>query len=340
MKLMIKENDNNQRVYVVFRDTLYGRDKEYAIKDKMNIVFTEPLPSNFVIPSDLGIKTIGKYCFENSNIKSITIPLGVEEIDERAFRNSSLESITIPNSVNTLRSFAFEECKRLKSLNLPESVHHIYLWCFHNSGITNITSSAGFLNYNAFEGCYTLKTITLLNDVKNISCGIFCGSINVESVKMTPYTEKLFKKDLINKIKYLRSFDNILEKLDGPQGFGGVIKHNKCKINGIPLIDIINECIEAVEKTPSELLKFRYGEYDGTEKTLTVQLPAKLARYLDDGDIDTWEIENFLFDSFYGRGLEYDVSLIDVVFSDIEKQQAKSLYNETRKWLVALQNDI
>lgn len=72
-----------------------------------------------VIPSEIDNKkvtSIGYLCFENSYIRSITIPEGVTNIGFDAFYNcTALENIIIPASVTNIGSRAFDDTPWLKN---------------------------------------------------------------------------------------------------------------------------------------------------------------------------------------------------------------------------------
>ena len=46
------------------------------------------------------------------------------------FEQSSLECVELPSTLKRIEYSAFEECKNLKSINLPEKLEHIEKRCF------------------------------------------------------------------------------------------------------------------------------------------------------------------------------------------------------------------
>jgi|GEM_PF-4615562 len=72
-----------------------------------------------VIPSDMGIHTIGEAFKENTSITSVTIPDGVTEIAENAFSNaSSLQEIHWPDSIVKIGKRAFYQCTSLGNASI------------------------------------------------------------------------------------------------------------------------------------------------------------------------------------------------------------------------------
>jgi hypothetical protein len=102
---------------------------------------------------EIGVRSIGNWAFNYSNMTSITIPNSVIRIRGAAFWNcTSLKSITIPNSVTSIGKYAFENCYNLISIKIPNSV-------------TSIEDDAFYL-------CTKLASITLPDNLEKISNGI------------------------------------------------------------------------------------------------------------------------------------------------------------------------
>ena len=90
--------------------------------------------------------------FENTNIKSVTLPDTVTEISRSAFEGcTQLEAITLSDSVTTISGHAFKDCTALESIHIPASVTAIYSY--------DDDYERSYLH--AFEGCSGLKTITV-----------------------------------------------------------------------------------------------------------------------------------------------------------------------------------
>lgn len=112
-----------------------------------------------------GIEKISKYAFSGcSNLKDINLPDSVKTISNYAFNKcTSLDTITIPESVIEIQDYAFYECtaltsitinsniltslgescfqgcKKIKTIDLPDSVTKISKNCFRASGLTEFT---------------------------------------------------------------------------------------------------------------------------------------------------------------------------------------------------------
>ena len=105
-----------------------------------------------------------------------TIPDGIEYIASAFEGCKSLTSITIPNSVTSIGSSAFSGCTGLTSVTIPNSVTSIGDDAFH--GCTSLTSieipnSVTSIGDYAFSGCTGLTTVTIPNSVTSIGNGAF-----------------------------------------------------------------------------------------------------------------------------------------------------------------------
>ena len=202
-------------------------DFYYAINAKNEITITgrNLFSSSFLdIPSTIEgkiVTTIGKATFEDSSLKSITIPNSVTTIGDDAFENcdsltsitipdsvttigesafrscDSLISITIPNSVTTIGELAFGNCDSLTSITIPDSVTTIEGFVFSDcDSLTRITipDSVTTIGDYAFEDCDSLTSITIPNSVISIGDDAFvdCESITIQC-NPGSYAEKYCK---------------------------------------------------------------------------------------------------------------------------------------------------
>lgn len=89
------------------------------------------------------------YWNQRNTMKSIILPETIKKIGECAFLLTDIESITIPNSVDTIMQMAFQDCNKLKTIKLSES----------------ITVIPGGL----FKGCSSLEEIEIPNSVQRFT---------------------------------------------------------------------------------------------------------------------------------------------------------------------------
>lgn len=150
--------------------------------------YTEP-EGNIVIPSEV----------ENNGIKYNVTCIGESAFD----KCKKIKSVIIPNTVTSIEYYAFAFCS-IESVTIGNSVTEIGNQAFRNSDLKSITipNSVTSIEGGAFFECYYLKSITIPSTVTNIGDGV-CAScldlteINVES-ENTEYTSDngiLFNKN-------------------------------------------------------------------------------------------------------------------------------------------------
>lgn len=111
------------------------------------------------------------------SLKSFTIPDSVQTIGEFAFAGSGLISITVPDTVTRLGGSAFANCAYLEEINLSHSISKLESASFDPGGYKSEFQTVG-----AFQGCKSLKSITIPDNVKSIGAAAFCGCSSLEEV--------------------------------------------------------------------------------------------------------------------------------------------------------------
>lgn len=153
-----------------------------------------------------GITEISASAFNKcKNLTTITIPDSVTSIGESAFYGCiNLNNLTIPDNIKEIGKYAFYDCKKLTSITIPNEVSEIGYSAF--GGCDNITSvtapafAAAKISENslstvvitggeeipaaAFNGCHTLKEITLPDSIKRIGREAFSGCTNLKSITL------------------------------------------------------------------------------------------------------------------------------------------------------------
>ena len=82
-----------------------------------------------------------------------------------------LTSVVIPDSVTRIGSYAFEGCSGLTSVTIPDSVTSIDQYAFEGcSGLTSMTigNSVTSIGDYAFDGCTGITSVTIGNSVTSI----------------------------------------------------------------------------------------------------------------------------------------------------------------------------
>ena len=111
-----------------------------------------------------------------------------DEIGDYAFYNCRrLTSLNLPSSITSIGESAFENCSGLTSLNLPAGITSIGGRAFENcSGLTSLNLPAGItsIDYNAFYGCSGLTSLNLPDGITEIDKYAFYGCSGLTSLTL------------------------------------------------------------------------------------------------------------------------------------------------------------
>ena len=198
--------------------------------------------TSIIIPNS--ITYIGSCAFSKcSGLTSITIPKSVILIGDNAFEYcSKLASIyvddnnptyisengilfnktknrlirypsgktdmiySIPNLVTNIEKWAFEGCRNLKSITIPNTIDEIELGTFARSGLSSIKipNSVTSIGNRAFIGCADLTFVSIPDSVKTIGIETFseCGGITSVAI---PNSVACIEKGTFNQCRNLIS---------------------------------------------------------------------------------------------------------------------------------------
>lgn len=118
----------------------------------------------------------------NGEDENLTIPskinnFSVKAIAASAFQNcKSLTSVTVPDSVKKIGIYAFQNCINLKYVKLSNSIKKIEEYTFSECDLSSIElpNSIRELGKNAFEWCENLNSVIIPDSVVSIGeCSFF-----------------------------------------------------------------------------------------------------------------------------------------------------------------------
>ncbi len=147
--------------------------------------------ANLVIPSNLGITSIGDNVFNGKTaLQSVTIPSGVTSINYRAFYGcTGLQTVSMPTTLTTIGRYAFYNCDGLQSVAIPSSVKTIDQNAFYDcNGLRTLSLSGSNLTtigYEAFAYCTALKAVVLPSSVKKIDGAGFANCTSLTTLKLS-----------------------------------------------------------------------------------------------------------------------------------------------------------
>ena len=190
------------------------------------------------IPSS--VKSIGGSAFSYcSALQSIDIPSSVSFIWEYTFYKCvSLQNVKLPNNLLEIREYAFAECSSLQKITIPGSVFgddgigkYAFLNCTSLNEVTFASGSKAkdlrLSGWGTFEGCSSLKSITIPDRVKYIHQWTFKNS-GLESVTVNARIITIDAFAFCENLKYVTigaSVKEIGRHLFGGESNGGLSKN-------------------------------------------------------------------------------------------------------------------
>lgn len=131
------------------------------------------------------VQGIGDFKGKDLIIPSTYKGLPVTVIGDNAFdKCKQLESVILPNTVHTIGKSAFSGCYSLKQIDIPNSVTRILYHAFSGSDIATISlpESLVELGNAVFFYCEKLESIKIPNGITSINGQLFDGCSNLTSV--------------------------------------------------------------------------------------------------------------------------------------------------------------
>lgn len=160
----------------------------------------------------LGIKTVeigdstsqdantvlgGRIFYMCNNIESVILGNNIVEIGRDAFDGcKAIRSIVIPNSVKTMGSHVFVGCESLESVQLSENLKSIewasFSSCYSLKSII-IPDGVEFLGETAFGYCKNLTEVKLPNNLKKIDWCVFQNCTSLTSIDIPDNTHTIYR---------------------------------------------------------------------------------------------------------------------------------------------------
>jgi uncharacterized protein YjdB len=110
-----------------------------------------------------GVTAIGGGGLGNRYLQEVIFPNGLLVLGGWAFNGSGLRQLTLPESLTTIGECAFQSCRNLRTLTIPQNVTSIEHAAFNSSGLTSVTilSLVTSIGKSAFYNCTALKDFTV-----------------------------------------------------------------------------------------------------------------------------------------------------------------------------------
>lgn len=246
-----------------------------------------------------GVKVIGVFAFENcTSLEKIDLPdsvicIGAGIKEGGAFaRCSSLKEVRFSKNLREIGPNAFNYCKALEKVVLPEKVTWIRDYCFFGCSSLKealLPANCKKIGHSAFGGCRSLEYVDLPDSVTNIMTGAFAGCSSLKGIHLsknlqTIYTGAFKNCSALEEITIPNSVTDIGKMWMGRSGyaFSGCSSLKRVTIGG--KIQALRrrtfERCRALEsvKLPASVTKIGEGVFIGCESLETIRLPSGTER--------------------------------------------------------------
>ena len=181
-------------------ERLYGHhvseDERCIVIDGVLYAFAPGGLTSYEVPS--GVVRISSNAFSlTKELKTVVLPDGLTTLEQGSFSQSDLESVTIPASVQSIDTYAFMNCRKLKELlgeskfisqdrkflSDPYGMYGNTLFFFAGKEDSSYEIPEGVValeNY-AFSGCENLRSLSFPKGISFIAGSSFEGCINLEA---------------------------------------------------------------------------------------------------------------------------------------------------------------
>lgn len=123
---------------------------------------------------------------DNNASGTIILSRGIAKIGDKAFQNcKKITALEIPDSVTEIGDSAFQFCDNLLSVEIPSSVTNIGNYAFSCcSSLQNIEIPNGVIKIGhwAFEHCTSLSSISIPSSVIEIGCDVITGCTGLNKI--------------------------------------------------------------------------------------------------------------------------------------------------------------
>lgn len=152
------------------------------------------------LPNNSKFTTIAPSVFEGcASLKNVVIPETINTLGANAFKGcEGLEEITLSNKIQIINQSAFEGCSSLKEITLPSALVNInakaFMDCTSLETVNFTMDDEGKyriikLDQSCFEGCSSLKSISIPKEVKDISVNALKGCSTLTEIDLENNTK-------------------------------------------------------------------------------------------------------------------------------------------------------
>ena len=193
----------------------YGtRVKTIKICEGITVIAERAFSSGLCYEEELilpdSLKIIGSYAFSaNSQLKKVTFGSGLVTIEDSAFDGCrALTSVVLPDSLQYLCSGAFYSCG-LREIVVPGTVKTVGRAAFGNCielETAVISDGVQVLEGSVFEGCSRLQEVYLADSIRSLGFALFWGCGSLQEVRLPALTTAIPE----GAFNYCRSLETVI----------------------------------------------------------------------------------------------------------------------------------
>ena len=251
------------------------------ISDDINVGLRDETTGSIIIPQS--VTKIGEGAFAKVDVRTLVIPPTVKEISRNAFRgNTTLEEVIFQTRIvngkeeglEKIGEFAFFECRKLKTIKMPNTVTTIGEEVFNNcTSLSEVVLSNNLtqIPYHSFAYCSSITEIVIPEKVKKIEVYAMRNCNSLKSVTITKGLENIATSTFLN-CKNLNTI-NIIENENFKFKEGVLL--NKDETNIIFLSASVLQQGDTFN-VPNKVKSLGGGLIDGYSNIKKVQIPASV----------------------------------------------------------------
>jgi len=132
-----------------------------------------------------------------SDMKRYEVYTYTKQISSEAFMRSDLEYILLPQKLSTISDRAFEECEKLKKIQIPDTAVNIgtsILRNCKNLEICELPDTLIAIPHGIFLGCTSLESVHLSDNVRTIKGNAFYGCTSLKELYIPENLSKIEPK--------------------------------------------------------------------------------------------------------------------------------------------------
>lgn len=168
-------------------------------------------------------KTLERY-IDRQGVSVFTVRYGTQSIAPEAFKNSRrLRVVELPESLTYIGRGAFHSCQKLQQVYLPEGLVCIDAEAFADCWalpFVSLPSALQSLGAYAFSNCHSLRRVLFGDNLKTLRSYVFNSCVSLQTLELPGWLERIerfaFKDARVKELRFSRTLKEI-----EPQAFRG-----------------------------------------------------------------------------------------------------------------------